>query len=127
MNLPDDAKPLIERAMRTQHTTHQATSLSQNWAADETIEDFRNKRPDEILFEESEKEKVLDLVAELEPRESDILRMRYGLDDTELMTLKAIGEKINLTRERIRQIENEVLNKLHVLMTRETVQKVQVS
>ncbi len=119
LKLPDGSDALVERAIRTQHTTNQATSLGGNWPAEDTIEDFRNKRPDEVLFDESEKERVLELLEKLDPRESEILRMRYGLSNGEPMTLKAIGERINLTRERIRQIENEVLHKLYVLMTRE--------
>jgi len=46
--------------------------------------------------------------------------MRYGLDNNAPMTLKQIGEKVNLTRERVRQIENEVLRKLHCIMKRES-------
>ncbi|MBI4616760.1 MAG: sigma-70 family RNA polymerase sigma factor, partial [Planctomycetes bacterium] len=119
MDLPDDSDALIERAMKTHQATNQATSLGTAWPAEDTIEDSRHPRPDEILCDESEKEKVIELVKRLDPRESDILRMRYGLDHAEPMTLKAIGEKIHLTRERIRQIENEVLHKLYAMLNRE--------
>ena len=52
------------------------------------------------------------LMEQLTPRESGILRHRYGLDDGETHTLEETGKQFNLTRERIRQIENEVISKL---------------
>jgi RNA polymerase primary sigma factor len=54
------------------------------------------------------------LLEQLTPRESSILRHRYGLDDGEAHTLEETGKQFNLTRERIRQIENEVINKLKI-------------
>jgi RNA polymerase primary sigma factor len=55
---------------------------------------------------------VLDLLARLEPRDASVLRMRFGLGDEEPMTLKEIGERLGLTRERVRQIECEALIKM---------------
>ena len=43
--------------------------------------------------------------------------MRYGLDTGDPMTLKEIGERVSLSRERVRQIENEALKKLYVILT----------
>ena len=54
-------------------------------------------------------EKVLD---GLSPRERDVLRLRYGLDDGRMKTLEEIGQIFNVTRERIRQIEAKALRKL---------------
>jgi len=54
------------------------------------------------------------LLDQLTPRESSILKHRYGLVDGEAHTLEETGKQFNLTRERIRQIESEVINKLRI-------------
>jgi RNA polymerase primary sigma factor len=83
----------------------------------EGIADQKTPRPEEVLASESEASKILGLLEELDERESTILRLRYGLDGHEPMTLKEIGAKIKLTRERVRQIECEALRKIkeHVI------------
>ncbi len=48
----------------------------------------------------------------MDSRESTVLKMRFGLYGEEPHTLKEIGEKLGLTRERVRQIETEALNRL---------------
>ena len=66
-------------------------------ADEETLEDEVSKN---LLREDLEN--VLDT---LRPRERDVLRLRYGLDDGRMKTLEEIGQIFNVTRERIRQIE----------------------
>ncbi len=57
-------------------------------------------------------QRLSQLMEQLTPRESGILRHRYGLDDGENHTLEETGKRFSLTRERIRQIENEIIGKL---------------
>jgi RNA polymerase primary sigma factor len=83
------------------------------------LEDPRSRSPQEELFAALEVDRLQELLRTLEPREARILRMRYGLDGAKSMTLKAIGEKIGLTRERVRQMEQIALRKLHAQMARE--------
>lgn len=58
------------------------------------------------------REDIEELLTSLTPREARVLELRYGLVDGHSYTLKEVGEKFGLTRERIRQIENEALQRL---------------
>ncbi|HWN68103.1 MAG TPA: sigma-70 family RNA polymerase sigma factor, partial [Haliangium sp.] len=57
----------------------------------------------------------------LRPIEADILRRRFGLDDDEELTLKQIGEKYNLSRERIRQLQEQALTKMRAALRRKAI------
>ena len=54
-------------------------------------------------------------LAGLTPREERILRLRYGIGQSEEQTLEQVGRQFSLTRERIRQIEAQALKKLRTL------------
>lgn len=56
---------------------------------------------------------INNLITDLKPRQQDVLIGRFGLDDGEKKTLASIGEKYNITRERVRQLEAEALNAVH--------------
>jgi RNA polymerase primary sigma factor len=60
-------------------------------------------------------QEMLDSISE---REAKILRLRYGIGIEQPMTLSEIGEEMGLTRERIRQIENNALRTLHAILAR---------
>lgn len=69
------------------------------------------------LTNEKQTSQVRSLLADLKPIEADILRHRFGLDDEEEQTLKEIGHKYNLSRERIRQLQEQALDKMRRAMT----------
>jgi RNA polymerase primary sigma factor len=58
------------------------------------------------------KEQIERTLGKLSPMEEKVLRLRFGLDDDNPLTLKQIGDRMSLSRERIRQIEAQALNKL---------------
>ena len=58
------------------------------------------------------KEQINEVLKTLTPREEEVLRLRFGLDDGRARTLEEVGEKFDITRERIRQIEAKALRKL---------------
>ena len=55
-------------------------------------------------------------LGELTPREEQVLRMHYGIDNIPTCTLKEIGQRFGVTRERIRQVEVKALLKLYKLL-----------
>jgi len=102
----------IRDAVKAVSTPSHDTDGYGGQALTEGIADSRTPRPEEALLNESQATRIIGLLAELEPRESTILRLRYGLNGQEPMTLKEIGVKIKLTRERVRQLEYEALRKI---------------
>ncbi|MGO8994107.1 MAG: RNA polymerase sigma factor RpoD/SigA [Polyangiaceae bacterium] len=78
------------------------------------IEDGRAEDPLESLARARSAREVRSSLATLTSRERDVLTKRFGLDGEEEFTLAAIGKGLSLTRERIRQIEGEALQKLRV-------------
>ena len=83
------------------------------------LEDPRTKTPEEEIFSNLELQRMTELLDYIDEREAAILRMRYGLKTGRAMTLKAIGEELGMTRERVRQMEQEALRKLYATMARE--------
>ena len=70
------------------------------------------ENPDQDVAKNLLREDLESVLATLNPRERDVLRLRYGLDDGRMKTLEDIGHIFEVTRERIRQIEAKALRKL---------------
>jgi RNA polymerase primary sigma factor len=79
---------------------------------DSTLRDGRIDAPDADMERSDDLRRVLGLLDGLDPRDAAVLRLRFGLDGEEPKTLSEIGERLNLTRERVRQIERDALEKL---------------
>lgn len=121
MKLPERKVRIIKRAVRAFSAPTQSASTDGGALLSEMLPDEKAPGPDEIIFNEAESELLARLVDSLDPREATILRLRYGLDDEEeAMTLKDIGARIGLTRERVRQIEAEALRKLHKTLSEQS-------
>lgn len=78
------------------------------------IEDEGALSPFETAHREMIKENISGLLEYLSPREQKIIKMRFGLEDGIPHTLEEVGKEFNVTRERIRQIEAKVLEKLRM-------------
>ena len=76
------------------------------------IEDNTSASPAEKAETRMLKEHLLEVLSSLTPRENEVIRKRYGLDDSRPKTLEEVGREFNVTRERIRQIEAKALRKL---------------
>jgi RNA polymerase nonessential primary-like sigma factor len=68
--------------------------------------------PEESMMRESLQQELQDLLAELTTRERDVIQMRFGLGDGQSHSLAEIGKVLELSRERVRQIESKALQKL---------------
>lgn len=79
------------------------------------LEDVHAPQPQEELVRR-ELEMTLDsLMQQLTPRQQQVLRLRFGMDDGAVMSLQQIADKLSISKERARQVEQEALKKLHKL------------
>jgi len=76
------------------------------------VEDKGYQAPDEMAIDNSLRVDINDLLDTLSHKESDIIQYRYGLNGRRPMSLKEIGTRYNLTKERIRQIEKKAIKRL---------------
>ncbi|MEZ0264313.1 MAG: RNA polymerase sigma factor RpoD/SigA [Phycisphaerae bacterium] len=83
---------------------------------EEIVSDDNTPTPDRQVLDTDELRHLASLLDTIDEREAKILKLRYGLDGEDPMTLKEIGARIGLTRERVRQIEHETLRKLRDAM-----------
>jgi RNA polymerase primary sigma factor len=90
--------------------TEESSSVS------EVVADPNAAAPFDHLVRENDNALVKEVLATLTERESKILAMRFGLDDGKPKTLETVGEAFGVTRERIRQIQDEALQKMRVKM-----------
>jgi RNA polymerase primary sigma factor len=112
LGLPRKKLPIIKKAIKIYNLTPQTDQAEAGWTLGEMVMDERVRTPEEDLVEHDNLKHVKQQLETMDPREATVLRMRFGLEDGEPRTLKEIGEALGLTRERVRQIETEALNKL---------------
>ncbi|HEY7892595.1 MAG TPA: sigma-70 family RNA polymerase sigma factor [Solirubrobacteraceae bacterium] len=79
------------------------------------IEDSTAESPFEVASEAVRKENIYRVLASLPTREREVIELRYGLTGERSRTLEEVGRAFNITRERVRQIENRTLKKLQTL------------
>ena len=117
MELPPKKVAIIRKAVRAlQRPSQQASGDDDGPGLAEMLTDHRVPKPDEQVLEDDDLKTIRKLLDAIDEREATILRLRFGLDGTEPLTLKETGEHVGLTRERVRQIEIEALRKLNKRM-----------
>lgn len=112
LGLPKRKLPIIKKAIQIYNSTPQTDQSDSGWSLGELVMDERSQSPADAMLENDTMEQVRGMMQDLDEREYTVLKMRFGLNDTEPRTLKEIGELLGLTRERVRQIETEALKRL---------------
>ncbi|MBL8830189.1 MAG: RNA polymerase sigma factor RpoD/SigA [Planctomycetaceae bacterium] len=112
LGLPRKKLPIIKKAIKIYNSIPQTDQAESGWSLGEMVTDDRARSPEDEMLVGDDLTHVLRLLETMDGREATILKMRFGLDEHEPQTLKEIGEKLGLTRERVRQIETEALAKL---------------
>jgi RNA polymerase primary sigma factor len=116
MKLPKKKLNIIKKAIRIYNAGPQGEVEDSGWSIDDLAMDHVSHAPDAHMMHSDDLHQVLHLLDKLEEREATVLRLRFGLSGQQPMTLKEIGECLDLTRERVRQIEREALGKLHAML-----------
>ena len=78
----------------------------------DTIADEYNKTPVEVIERDDLKRELENIINGLGKRSAEIIRGRYGLGNSDIKTLQELGERFNLSRERVRQLEKRALGKI---------------
>ena len=107
----------VESLIRVSQPTlslEMSTKKNGGSALGDLIQDSDALTPEEIATQNQLREQIQQMVDELPPRERKILKSRYGLRDGKEHTLQDIGNKMRLTRERVRQIEVQALRRLRL-------------
>lgn len=112
---------IIRKAIKAAGSPTQSGSDDGELTINELVPDTNNPSPDQAVCDTDDLRQLHMLLEQIDEREATILRLRYGLSGEEPMTLKEIGQRIGLTRERVRQIEHEALQKLQDVMMAEPV------
>jgi len=116
MKLSPKKLKIIRKAVKAVNTPTQSGSADGELTINDMVADMRLLPPDEQVSDSDDLRHLGELLDRIDEREATILRLRYGLAGEDPMTLKQIGERIGLTRERVRQIEHESLRKLNEAM-----------
>ena len=122
MQLPLKKIRIIKRAVKAFRAPSQ-TPLDDNgepMSLGDLVSDEKETPPDECVFRDDELKTIRRLLDAIDEREARILRLRFGLDGQEPLTLKQIATEIGISRERVRQIADEALRKLNAQINEDT-------
>jgi RNA polymerase primary sigma factor len=126
MQLPLKKIRIIKRAVKAFRAPAQ-TPMDDNGEPmnlGDLISDERETPPDECVFRDDEMKTIRRLLDAIDEREARILRLRFGMDGQEPLTLKQIAMEIGISRERVRQIADEALRKMNAQINEESPSRI---
>jgi len=112
MDLPPDRVAEIQRIAPEPLSLETPIGEEEDSHLADFVEDQEAMSPSEAAANMLLRREIEDALNKLTPREREVIRMRFGLDDGTPRTLEEVGRSFNVTRERIRQIEAKALKKL---------------
>lgn len=120
LNIKSEDIENVMRVYRTYLSLDAPISKDDETSYMDMLEEKDAVTAEENLFQHSLEEEIEYLLEDLEPREREIIRLRFGFDG-DPMTLEEIGQKIGLSRERIRQIEKKVIRRFRARAKNKTL------
>lgn len=108
---PDKVRYMFQVARRPL-SLEMPTTIEGDAVLGDFIEDGETPTPDETTTHQILREQLEEVMEELPAREARILRLRYGIPDGKSHTLQEVGNKVGVSRERVRQIEAQALRRL---------------
>ena len=116
MKLPVKKVVIIKEIADSVHTALDAESDQTNQNFHDTMPKVSSHLPEDELANAEELKKIVKMLDKLDVRQAEVLKLRFGIEGREPLTLKQIGAKLGLTRERVRQIQQEALKALNEMM-----------
>jgi RNA polymerase primary sigma factor len=119
--LADELDCTVREVREVMRITQQPISLEKPVGEEEDsaladfVEDVSSASPFEVASESLRRESIMRVLSALPRREREVIEMRYGIVGGRSRTLEEVGRAFNITRERVRQIENRTLKKLQTL------------
>jgi RNA polymerase primary sigma factor len=113
----------LSKVVHMKSVANRAASLDQPVGEDgdatlgDLVKDESARSPFENLRGKSDLTEIAEMLAHLEPREAEVITLRFGLNGESPLTLEEVGEKFKLTRERVRQLQQSALMQLRRMMT----------
>ncbi len=111
----------LRRIYRPVSLDQQLSDDSNSDSIVDLIDDDKYDNPEKVAEKVNLKELINEVLGKLKPIERDVISRHFGLNGKKPLTLKEIGEKYNLTKERIRQIEHAALDKLRYPMEKRKI------
>ena len=104
---------IVAKAIRVNNLSPQHEGMDgDSFSLHDVLIDESTRAPEDMMIELDDMERIFRYIGTLEEREAKVIKMRYGLEPYRQMTLREVGEELSLTRERVRQLENQAITKL---------------
>ena len=116
MNLPEDKIRKVWRSARETISLETPIGEDEDSQLQDFVEDPKTLSPEDYTARQNMAEIIRELFHGLTPREEKVIRMRFGIGETDSFTLDEIGKEFGVTRERIRQIEAKAVIKLKKML-----------